>query len=509
MPEYKFNIFKRSFLCKLLQLFVLFSLSLPVIAQVKNDTILIHELSDSGFDLRLTDPDKTVTNAEKALKISKKINYQPGIGESYRIIGIGKYYIGKLEESIESYLDALNIFENIKDEEGQGKVYNNIGTLYLDNDYDQALYYYNKSLVIAKKFGKKQVIAGLHLNIGTIQMKKKDFKAALSNCMTSYKLFNQLDNQAVVTQCLNNIGVIYFESNNLKEAEKYLLKANLKAKENDLYTTVAKINLTLTSIYIIQNRFTDASKFLVEGRQYAFLSKNSKLEYDYLHTSYEFELKRKSYPKALSYLQDVVKFDSINYKNNVSDKMSLLQVQYRQREKEKQNELIIERQKNDRVMFWGISIVAVLLLGIVFLMVQNVKRKEKTNQELTRLNAEIVERTDDLDRINHHLEEMIDDRTAEVQIKNKKLEGYSLHLSHQIRGPVATLKGLMILEQENMIDKFECFEKMRKCIYDIDDQILNISHILEDKSNLLHERTFGTIPPKEPKEHNQPSTKYL
>lgn len=456
-------------------------------ADHKADTSRVNELNQSGFKLRLTDPDKTVIYAKEALKISKRAGYIEGIGESYRIIGIGNYYIGKLEESIESYLNALNIFEKINDLAAQGKVYNNIGTLYLDNDYEQALFYYNKSLAIAKQFDNQQIIAGLHLNIGSIQMKKKDFKAALSNCLESYKLFEKLNYQEPLTQCLTNIGVIYFESNNFKQAEKYLLKANIKAKENDLYTTVAKINLTLTSIYTIQNRFTEASKFLVEGREYALLSKNSKLEYDYLHTSYEVELKRKNYPKALSYLQDVVKFDSVNYKNNVSDKMSLLQVQYRQREKEKQNELTIERQKNDRVLFWASSLVSVLFLGVIFLMVQNVKRKDKSNQELTRLNTEIVARKDDLDRINHHLEQMIDERTREIQIKNKKLEGYSLHLSHQIRGPVATLKGLMILEQENMIDKFECFEKMRKCIYDIDDQILNISQVLEDQSKLLHE----------------------
>ena len=82
------------------------------------------------------------------------------------------------------------------------------------------------------------------------------------------------------------------------------------------------------------------------------------------------------------------------------------------------------------------------------MLVTNVKRKTKTNSQLTSLNAEVLRQKDNLDRVNHHLEEIIDERTKDLQTKNKKLSDYSSYLSHQIRGPIATLKGLLNLEKE-------------------------------------------------------------
>jgi light-regulated signal transduction histidine kinase (bacteriophytochrome) len=117
---------------------------------------------------------------------------------------------------------------------------------------------------------------------------------------------------------------------------------------------------------------------------------------------------------------------------------------------------------------------------VIVLLVANVKRKAETNKRLTELNGEVSRQKDNLDRINHHLEEIIDERTKDLQIKNKKLSEYSSYLSHQIRGPIATLKGLMNLEKEGLVDKKECISMMDKCVSEIDDKIINMSDMLHD-----------------------------
>jgi signal transduction histidine kinase len=142
--------------------------------------------------------------------------------------------------------------------------------------------------------------------------------------------------------------------------------------------------------------------------------------------------------------------------------------------------LIIQRQQYDRVKFWAVTIVAGLLLILVALLISNVKRKAKTNMQLTNLNAEVSRQKDNLDRINHHLEEIIDERTRDLQVKNKKLSEYSSYLSHQIRGPIATLKGLMNLEKEGLVDQPECIKMMNKCVGEIDDKIIEMSDMLHD-----------------------------
>jgi signal transduction histidine kinase len=157
--------------------------------------------------------------------------------------------------------------------------------------------------------------------------------------------------------------------------------------------------------------------------------------------------------------------------------LGILQAKYKQEETQREAEY---RQKLDRFLFWASTIVAGLLLVVIVLLVGNVKRKARTNQRLTELNAEVSRQKDNVDRINHHLEEIIDERTKDLQIKNKKLSEYSSYLSHQIRGPIATLKGLINLEKEGLVNKEECFNMMDKCVSEIDDKIIDMSDMLHD-----------------------------
>ena len=100
--------------------------------------------------------------------------------------------------------------------------------------------------------------------------------------------------------------------------------------------------------------------------------------------------------------------------------------------------------------------------------------------KLTELNLEVSQQKEDLDRINHNLENIIEERTKDLKIKNHKLSEYSSHLSHQIRGPIATIKGLMILKKNNLIGREEFIEQVDICLTDIDNQITNINESLND-----------------------------
>jgi signal transduction histidine kinase len=242
-------------------------------------------------------------------------------------------------------------------------------------------------------------------------------------------------------------------------------------------TSVASIDLTLADLSIAQNNFPEAEKYIKEGSSYA---KNSKMMSDFEYTNYQLEYKRKNYEKALSYLTDIYRKDSSDYKNYVSQQIALLQDQFSNAAKMSEIQIKVEKQKNTKYLFWGSTIAAFLLMIVIVLLVANVKRKNETNKRLTELNGEVSRQKDNLDRINHHLEEIIDERTKDLQIKNKKLSEYSSYLSHQIRGPIATLKGLLNLEKEKLVDEKECISMMDKCVSEIDDKIIDMSDMLHD-----------------------------
>jgi tetratricopeptide (TPR) repeat protein len=444
------------------------------------DTSEVIKLNKQAFRIHLTDPEQTVADGSKALALAQRIDYKDGIGESYRMIGLGDYYLDKSVKAIDNYLTAINYFSQIHDLRGEGKVYNNIGNLYRDNDYDMSLDFFGKALAIAKKLSDNTLMAPIYLNIGNVYNSKKNFYQALNYYNESNTLYAALKDTVNLVQCMQNKGVIYYNLHQFDKAETLLLEASKEAKQLDLNEPVARIDLTLAEIYITQNKFNDAEKIITEGETLANIVKSEKNLSDFKLTSYQLELKRKNYQAAVIDLYAIYQQDSLVFKKNASTQITLMREQVTQQARQKENELLLQRQKYDRVKFWGVAIVAGLLLILVGVLISNVKRKARTNIQLTNLNSEVSRQKDNLDRINHHLEEIIDERTKDLQVKNKKLSEYSSYLSHQIRGPIATLKGLMNLEKEGLVDQPECIRMMNKCVGEIDDKIIEMSDMLHD-----------------------------
>ena len=454
-----------------------------------SDTTKVISLNNQAFNTRLTDPDLTIIKANEALKLSQKLNYINGIAESYRVIGVGNSYKNLPDVSIQYYLNALTYLKKSKNLEGEAKVYNNIGNLYRDIDYNKSLEHFNKSLSIAEKLQNKELLAGLYLNIGTVYQQQKNYSKSISFYQRSLSMFEELKNKIGIIQNHQNIGVLYLNLQDFNKAEIHLTEALKGARDEQLNNSIATINLTLSSIHIAKDRFTEAEKTINEGLSYAHLLHDTKLEHNYTLVSFELENKRKNYFKALEYLKKAYKQDSAQYSNNVSDKINLLEVQHIQLEKQRENELTIAKQKNTQTLLWASTAIAVMAFLVILLLIKIVRRSALNNKELSRLNLEISKQKDNLDQVNHNLEGIIEDRTKDIKIKNKKLSEYSSHLSHQIRSPVATLKGLMLLEKDCLIENEELVEQLKKCINDLDDRIININENLNNpqKSSLINE----------------------
>lgn len=465
-------------------LFTIPLLAFPQTNQWKKDSIEVDRLNKLAYDIRLTNPEQTRSYGRKAASLAKKINYSNGYGEAMRVSGIGHFYTWGNEKALPYFLRSLSTFSNNNYKPGLAKVYNNIGNLYREFDFDKGLMYFNKSLVLADQLGMADLTAGTNLNIGIIYFRQKRYNIALNYFEKSNDLFTKLGNPIGMTHALQNIGVIYFNLKQSDKAAEVLIRANHNAKKNELNNTVASINLTLAAIYINQEKFDKAEEALNEGKAYTELVKDPKLQQDYTFTSYQLEYKRKNYKQAIDYLREVYTQDSVQFNNIESQKIGLLQEQQRHLEREKQTLILIERQKTNRVMFWASVIVFVLLAIVIMLLYINNKKKAKTNKQLQTLNDEVSLQKENLNRINHNLEEIITERTLDLQIKNKKLSEYSAHLSHQIRSPIATMKGLMMLEEDRLIENDEFVKEIGKCINDIDDKIRNINtnlHSLENK----------------------------
>ena len=74
------------------------------------------------------------------------------------------------------------------------------------------------------------------------------------------------------------------------------------------------------------------------------------------------------------------------------------------------------------------------------------------NEEIQAQNEEISAQSEEIMRINENLEEMVQERTGELEKKNKALEEYAFINAHKLRSPVATILGLLNLISKTKLD---------------------------------------------------------
>ncbi len=347
------------------------------------DSVRVIEMNKIAYSKRLSDPQVTIDLADSALNLAKSINYIPGIAEAHRVMGIGYYYFRSTEFSIKHYMEALKYFNQLKDIRNQAKIYNNIGNLYRIYDHNKALAYYKKSLALAKSLKNDELTAGLYFNIATVYQRKRNYKESLIYFEKSIPIFTSRRDTSYMIMYLQNTGMAFFNLNDIDEAESRLIEAVYKAKMQDLPRIITGAYLILASIYIKKEDYPAAQKLITEGIQYSKILKDTYLEYDFIHTAYELESKRKNYQKALSYLKLVYKHDSLLLSKNQSENIGITSKHYLQQQKLQENKLTIAKQKYSETVFWWIItiiisfVMVLIILGFVRYFYLLKKRKIK------------------------------------------------------------------------------------------------------------------------------------
>ena len=88
---------------------------------------------------------------------------------------------------------------------------------------------------------------------------------------------------------------------------------------------------------------------------------------------------------------------------------------------------------------------------------------------------------EELNAINQNLENLVNDRTEKIRLKNEQLIKYSFTNAHKVRGPLARILGLIFVSEiETDSGHRSLFEKVKKEAVDIDKIIREINSELDE-----------------------------
>ncbi|WP_276374951.1 tetratricopeptide repeat-containing sensor histidine kinase [Chryseolinea sp. H1M3-3] len=408
------------------------SLKLALTTPDVSDTTEIHLLLTISMKYQGFQNDSAMAYASASLKKADAIQYTKGRADALLQIGRLKRDQDNAAEALTEMFTALKLYREINDQVQIANALNDISIIYANSgDYEKSLAYFKQALEIFRQMGDSKGESYALNNIGMIYQELNDDAMAKDYFLQSLKIKEKNHDIYGISRGYSNLGLLSENSKQWNEALQYYYKAD-SLYEKALDVKAQAINLiSIARIKKIQGKNNEAKKYvtlaLEKGKEVTALS--TMLNAYELLSSLEEE--KGNFKASLEYQKLYNRTaDSLNNENHRSN-LEELKTRFNLEEKEREiallkkdrelQQAVVER-KN--IVTYGLTagiVLMVIILALVFYAYRATKSKKDS---LTVKNKEIEQQRNDLDKLN------------------KDKDRFFSILSHDLRGPLSSLKGL-------------------------------------------------------------------
>lgn len=350
---------------------------------------------------------------------------------------------GRLDEALTFYLETAEYYKSKRKAFGEALSYFEIALIYHKAaDYAEAKKNYERSLRIGRDSLDHRTLINCFNGLALILRDGEEYSRAASAFRQASQVARNHADTAWIAILSGNIGSCHFAEHNYDSSEYYYhLNLSLIRKTNEFENEI-ETYVKLATVYLKKGLLTHAESYvdsavsIIKKRKIVFNDFFNPMDEIY-RTYADISSAREDYEKAYSYQ---VKFHEAGQQKqrdltgrNLKQLEVLHNFQQSQREVEllkdinEANLLAITQQKS---IAWSLVIIVSLLVSVIFITNKNAHVRRKLNGKLLKSNAE-------LERLN--------------SVKNLLLSV----ISHDLRHPIANLRGTLNLVRDGLLSKQE------------------------------------------------------
>ncbi len=233
---------------------------LTELARSRPDTNKVKLLDQVSYAYSPVDPVKGVTYGEQAKQLAESLGWKKGMAIAN--FDIAKNYSVQSHHSKarHHYLQALKLYEELGLESSVAGVLANISLNYLaQSDYPHALEYAFRALEIYEALKSEQNIALMQENIGTIYQEQKKYDEAMTYYSGALVTYRQAGSKNDVARVLGNIAIVHDANGDYARA----LDLHLQALETNLANgKLHSAQINMTNVGIVHSHMKNFSKAL-------------------------------------------------------------------------------------------------------------------------------------------------------------------------------------------------------------------------------------------------------
>lgn len=327
---------------------------------------------------------------------------------------------------------------------------NNIGLVYFKlKNYERALEFYNRALETKLEVKDNFNLDRLLINIGLCYNQLSDFVMAHEYFAKAFTECGDNCNEQIKVEGEFGLGISEYGLENFSEAENHFNKSLKIAEKIGNKRFQAENLIYLAHIYVHEKDMEAALNTLTTCEE---LSNKAGYNEVLIEAYKEFSNlyhQLKNHEKASTYQTKYINLKDSIYSEKLIDNIAKIQTNYAERENIATiaaKEEVIQRQRS---LNFAIVVIAVLATLLIFVLYRSNRVKKKVNIALSEAKAIIEDQNRQLLSSNIHLNEELKIKNADLlkandSLKrvNDELDNFIYKTSHDIRGPLASLKGM-------------------------------------------------------------------
>jgi two-component system NtrC family sensor kinase len=380
---------------------------------INNDTLQLILLRNIARSYSELNPDSSYYYAEKALKISRKLDLKLDEGSALREMGYALLNRGNYPRSLQTLLACRAILENPKSEQrvlvgkfpGDDELMYRIapphkqrlsdlafahqimGVLYANlNNYERALIHHELGRYNADMSGNVPLQSIINMTMARAYLNLKKIDSALISEQLAYEQVMQTGFKRYLGSVLLNMGRIYAAKGNILMANEYYRKSLVASAENGYFRGVVASNLLLADYYIISGKKDSAYSNIKD----AFIAaQNLDVPELLLRTYKEFNryyLMERNNDSTVKYQALIIKINDSLFNTKQTQEFQNIDFNEQQRQSEIEDAKAAERVK---YRMWGLITGLAVFLFIAIILYRNSLQRKKANVLLSQQKNEL------------------------------------------------------------------------------------------------------------------------
>jgi signal transduction histidine kinase len=454
---------------------------------------------------RMNRLEESVDQLNQVLPISQRNNFLYEQKLILNALAIAYTYQAEYDKALDLHFKSLIIREKEGNKSEISLTLNNIGfVFYKLGNFDRAIEYYGRALKLSEEGGDTYNPERIPINIGLCYNQLNKYKEAQEYIYKGFKMCGDHCDDQIRVEGEHALGVSFFGLKNLDNAKEHVKKSlEISRKVNDKRFQ-ADNYLLLGQIFVNYNNADSAVYSFKEAERIAMSSGyNQTLIEVYLQVSILYN-KINDFENASIYQAKYISLKDSVYSNELIKNLTKIQTDFAERENIAtiaSKEEVIRQQRDLNI---AVAIIAILA-GLLILVLQRSNRTIKqVNAKLSEAKEIIQEQNQLLETRNKDLDKQVAAKTADLErvnlsLKqvNDELDNFIYKTSHDIRGPLASLKGmcnvaLMDVKDPIALDYLRKLDTTAERLNTILTRLLIINQINNSKLNVV-KIDFGSI----------------